>query len=156
MKLSCLTILQDYCQRGKVEHLIRMRERLDDHSRFLESQLAGLEALVKEKGEIDVVVPALDHDEGLAPLRGSPVIARPSPPPIPPPKLSAQPPPMTLASSTKDKTGDFKNLTGSRDPGPGEPAVPGHDVEPDGTAKQKAADIARLKKGAEVGQEPNP
>lgn len=40
-----------------MEHLIRMRERLDDHSRFLESQLAGLEALVKEKGELDITVP---------------------------------------------------------------------------------------------------
>ena len=49
----------DYCQRGKVEHLIRMRERLDDHSRFLESQLAALEVLVKQKGESDVVVPAV-------------------------------------------------------------------------------------------------
>jgi len=48
---------QDYCTRGKVEHLIRMRERLDDHSRYLESQLAGLEALVAEKGEVDIVVP---------------------------------------------------------------------------------------------------
>ena len=36
-----------------------MRERLDEHSRYLESQLAGLEALVAEKGEIDVVVPIL-------------------------------------------------------------------------------------------------
>lgn len=44
--------LMDYSRRGKVDHLIRMRERLDDHSRFLEAQLAGLEALVKDKGEI--------------------------------------------------------------------------------------------------------
>jgi hypothetical protein len=49
--------LLDYCTRGKVEHLIRMRERLDDHSRFLESQLAGLESLVLEHGESDLVVP---------------------------------------------------------------------------------------------------
>lgn len=54
-----MDVLLDYCKRGKVEHLIRMRERLDDHSRFLEAQLAGLEALVKEKGESDVVVPAV-------------------------------------------------------------------------------------------------
>ena len=27
-----------------------MRERLDEHSRFLESQLAGLEMLIEEKG----------------------------------------------------------------------------------------------------------
>lgn len=52
-----MEILTDYCTRGKVEHLIRMRERLDEHSRFLESQLAGLEALVLEHGESDVVVP---------------------------------------------------------------------------------------------------
>jgi hypothetical protein len=52
--------LEDYCTRGKVEHLIRMRERLDDHSRMLEAQLAGLEALIKEKGEIDVTVPAAE------------------------------------------------------------------------------------------------
>ena len=45
-------VLMDYSTRGKVDHLIRMRERLDDHSRFLEMQLAGLEALVKEKGEV--------------------------------------------------------------------------------------------------------
>ena len=51
--------LLDYCTRGKVEHLIRMRERLDEHSRYLEAQLAGLEALVREKGETDVVVPPL-------------------------------------------------------------------------------------------------
>jgi hypothetical protein len=52
-----MDILSDYCNRGKVEHLIRMRERLDEHSRFLESQLAGLEALVQERGESDLVVP---------------------------------------------------------------------------------------------------
>ncbi|KAL3801016.1 hypothetical protein HJC23_002309 [Cyclotella cryptica] len=45
-------VLMDYSKRGKVDHLIRMRERLDDHARFLESQLAGLEALVQEKEEI--------------------------------------------------------------------------------------------------------
>ncbi|GAX28920.1 E3 ubiquitin-protein ligase UHRF1 [Fistulifera solaris] len=44
-----IDILLDYCKRGKVEHLIRMRERLDDHARFLESQLAGLEARLQEK-----------------------------------------------------------------------------------------------------------
>jgi hypothetical protein len=54
-----MTILLDYCRRGKVEHLIKMRERLDCHSRFLEYQLAGLEARVKEVGESKVVVPAL-------------------------------------------------------------------------------------------------
>jgi len=52
-----IEVLTDYCNRGKLEHLIRMRERLDEHSRFLEAQLAGLEALVNEKGESNVVVP---------------------------------------------------------------------------------------------------
>jgi len=51
-------VLMDYSKRGKVDHLIRMRERMDEHSRFLESQLAGLEALVKEKGEWNGKVPA--------------------------------------------------------------------------------------------------
>ncbi|GFH55507.1 hypothetical protein CTEN210_11983 [Chaetoceros tenuissimus] len=45
-----MDILFDYCARGKVEHLIRMRERLDEHSRYLEQQLAGLEMMVLEKG----------------------------------------------------------------------------------------------------------
>ena len=54
-----IEILTDYCTRGKVEHLIRMRERLDEHSRYLESQLAGLLSLVKDKGDSDVVVPPL-------------------------------------------------------------------------------------------------
>ena len=58
-------LLQDYCSRGKVEHLIRMRERLDEHSRFLELQLAGLEQLVKEKGESNVVVPRLPEGPDL-------------------------------------------------------------------------------------------
>jgi hypothetical protein len=58
-----MDILLDYCQRGKVEHLIRMRERLDDHSRFLEMQLAGLETLVKEKGESDITVTAFTPKE---------------------------------------------------------------------------------------------
>ncbi|OEU17385.1 hypothetical protein FRACYDRAFT_237802 [Fragilariopsis cylindrus CCMP1102] len=54
-----MNVLLDYCRRGKVEQLIRMRERLDCHSRFLESQLAGLEGLVMKVGESNVVVPAL-------------------------------------------------------------------------------------------------
>jgi len=54
-----MTTLLDYCRRGKVEHLIKMRERLDCHSRFLEYQLAGLEARVKEVGESKIVVPAM-------------------------------------------------------------------------------------------------
>lgn len=36
-----------------------MRERLDEHSRHLELQVAGLEALVRERGELDAVVPAM-------------------------------------------------------------------------------------------------
>mmetsp|Transcript_11938 Transcript_11938/g.34485 ORF Transcript_11938/g.34485 Transcript_11938/m.34485 type:complete len:1165 (+) Transcript_11938:106-3600(+) len=54
-----MEILLDYCNRGKVEHLIRMRERLDEHARYLELQLAGLEAMVQEKGATDVVVPPI-------------------------------------------------------------------------------------------------
>ena len=58
--------MQDYSKRGKVDHLIRMRERIDEHSRFLESQLTGLEALVKEKeewnGRVPVVQPKADGD----------------------------------------------------------------------------------------------
>jgi hypothetical protein len=44
-----MEILIDYCNRGKCEHLIRMRERLDEHCRFLEAQLAGLEVLAREQ-----------------------------------------------------------------------------------------------------------
>jgi len=61
-----MDILLDYCTRGKVEHLIRMRERLDDHSRMLEAQLAGLEALVKEKGELTTVVSPDQSGDGAA------------------------------------------------------------------------------------------
>jgi hypothetical protein len=43
--------MKDYCNRGKVEHLIRMRERLDEHSTFLELQLASFEALVQDMNE---------------------------------------------------------------------------------------------------------
>jgi hypothetical protein len=46
-----MEVLLDYVNRGKIEHLVRMRERLDEHSRLLESQLAGLEAFVRENGE---------------------------------------------------------------------------------------------------------
>lgn len=88
-----------------------MRERLDDHSRFLESQLAGLEALVKEKGEINVVVPAIAYDEQRAMRASPPVVPKPMrvlppafpkgmmkpalppslPPPVPPPPSSIVP-----------------------------------------------------------------
>lgn len=64
-----MEILLDYCTRGKVEHLIRMRERLDDHSRMLEAQLAGLETLIKEKGELDLKVPPA-LPEGGSPSQG--------------------------------------------------------------------------------------
>jgi len=40
-----------------------MRERLDEHSRHLESQLAGLESLVQERGESDVIVPPMPEPE---------------------------------------------------------------------------------------------
>ena len=60
-------MLMDYSQRGKVDHLIRLRERMDEHSRFLEAQLAGLEALVKEKGELDLRVPPAKEKETSTP-----------------------------------------------------------------------------------------
>lgn len=44
-----MEVLIDYCSRGKLEHLIRMRERLDDHSKFLEYQLSAFEELVRQK-----------------------------------------------------------------------------------------------------------
>lgn len=64
-------VLLDYSQRGKVDHLVRIRERMDEHSRFLEAQLAGLEALVKEKGELDIKVPAgkVEHEKLLQSAR---------------------------------------------------------------------------------------
>jgi len=74
--------LLDYCSRGKVEHLIRMRERLDDHSRFLEAQLAGLETLVKEKGKTDVSVPALEKDKPSKRAYISPSLSCVSPPTV--------------------------------------------------------------------------
>lgn len=46
--------LLNYCTRGKVEHLIRMRERLDEHSLMLESQLAGLSTLIAEHGGAEI------------------------------------------------------------------------------------------------------
>jgi len=52
-----MEVLLDYVNRGKIEHLVRMRERLDEHSRMLESQLAGLEALVRKKGEYNATQP---------------------------------------------------------------------------------------------------
>ena len=55
--------LMDYSTRGRVDHLIRMRERMDEHSRFLESQLAGLEELVKRKGEWKGTVQASSKSE---------------------------------------------------------------------------------------------
>jgi hypothetical protein len=88
--------LFDYCTRGKVEHLIRMRERLDEHSRFLESQLAGLEAIIREKGESDVVVPPLPERPDSKPQpsgsHSSPALG-----PVSPPSAA----PVQQASSTK-------------------------------------------------------
>ena len=46
-----MNCLLDYSLRGKVEHLVRMRERLDDHSRFLEVRLAELHLLIKQNKE---------------------------------------------------------------------------------------------------------
>ena len=82
--------LLDYCTRGKVEHLIRMRERLDEHSRFLEAQLAGLEALVLEKGETDVVVPPLPERQENKPQSTQQVSKQRLPTPAPQP--SSTPP----------------------------------------------------------------
>ena len=57
-----MEVLLDYCSRGKVEHLIKMRERLDEHSRYLESELAGLETLIQERGEYnDGIVPDINN-----------------------------------------------------------------------------------------------
>ncbi len=55
-------LLQDYCTRGKVEHLIRMRERLDDHARFLEMQLAGLEMMIEEKNGVEPLQHVEEHN----------------------------------------------------------------------------------------------
>lgn len=57
---SYMEILLDYATRGKIEHLIRMRERMDDHSRFLESQLAGLEALIQDRAVAEATTAASD------------------------------------------------------------------------------------------------
>lgn len=96
-------VLVDYCKRGKLEHLIRMRERLDDHSRFLELQLAELELLAKKKGELKVTVPParpVGFSGGASP-RGTPRAGSPHgayrgvggtpapPPPMPRPSSSA-------------------------------------------------------------------
>ena len=40
-----------------------MRERLEEHSLFLMQQLAGLESLVQERGESDIVVPAMPEGD---------------------------------------------------------------------------------------------
>ena len=66
--------LLDYCSRGKLENLLRMRQQLDEHAMFLEHQLASLEALVQEKGEVNVVVPAKQQQQstlGVAPTTTS-------------------------------------------------------------------------------------
>ena len=103
----------DYCTRGKVEHLIRMRERLDEHAMYLESQLAGLETLVREKGETSVVVPPLPERTPLDPLLAggttksySPVNGGPAgstssaAPPSPMSSSGGVPPPPRLFSSS--------------------------------------------------------
>jgi hypothetical protein len=56
-------ILMDCSKRGKVDHLICMRERMDDHARFLETQLAGLEALAQERGEGDSTIARSQQDD---------------------------------------------------------------------------------------------
>lgn len=62
---------------------------MDDHSRFLEEQLATLEVLVKEKGEVDVVVPAMDQEEHLRSIRSNPQ-----------PSQVISPPPATTSTNT--------------------------------------------------------
>jgi hypothetical protein len=92
-----MTILLDYCRRGKVEHLIKMRERLDCHSRFLEYQLAGLEARVKDVGESKVVVPALPPHKRDSSTRHRGGV---SPPPFP---MNRRPTALGGSSSTTAK-----------------------------------------------------
>mmetsp|Transcript_34881 Transcript_34881/g.80659 ORF Transcript_34881/g.80659 Transcript_34881/m.80659 type:complete len:101 (-) Transcript_34881:463-765(-) len=46
--------LLDYSERGKVDHLVRMRETLDSHAEMLQGQLATLEKLVAEYGEVSM------------------------------------------------------------------------------------------------------
>ena len=76
-------VLVDYCQRGKLEHLIKMREKLDDHSRFLELQLAELEVLVKQKGESKTTVPPVFFSGMTSPRGGSTSPPPPTPTPTP-------------------------------------------------------------------------
>jgi hypothetical protein len=90
-----MRLLLDYCTRGKVEHLIRMRERLDEHSRFLEHQLAGLEVLVQQRGESDLVVA-----------------------PVPQKQKSIVTSSTTTASTTATTSKDDKILARSPDPKP--------------------------------------
>lgn len=44
-----------------------MRARLDEHSLYLELQLAGLEALVPEREESDLVVPLMPEEQSDVP-----------------------------------------------------------------------------------------
>merc|ERR1711862_432183 len=48
-----MDILLDYKNRGKLEHLIRMCERLDEHLLMLQAEYSGFLCLIQEKGEID-------------------------------------------------------------------------------------------------------
>ena len=95
-------VLVDYCQRGKLEHLIKMRERLDDHSRFLELQLAELEVLVKQRGESKVTVPpaaGVVFSGITSPRAGS--VSPPPPTPTPTPVTSRNTSTATSLSSLK-------------------------------------------------------
>jgi hypothetical protein len=58
----------------------------------LEEQLAGLEALVKQKGEIDIVVPRMEQDEHPRPIRSNPPTSQTS-------SSSSKTAPSTVASS---------------------------------------------------------
>lgn len=93
-----MTTLLDYCHRGKVEHLIKMRERLDCHSRFLEYQLAGLEARVKEVGESKIVVPPMPLHKRDSSSRHRGAVGRVSPTP---PVVNKKPASNGIASTNK-------------------------------------------------------
>ena len=99
-------VLVDYCQRGKLEHLIKMREKLDDHSRFLELQLAELEVLVKQKGESKITVPpaAGVFFSGMTSPRGGGT-SPPPPTPAPTPVTSRNTSTAASVSSLKSPSG---------------------------------------------------
>jgi len=129
-----MTTLLDYCRRGKVEHLIKMRERLDCHSRFLEYQLAGLEARVKEVGESKIVVPAMPVHKRDPSSRhrggGSSGTGGVSPPPASMNK-KATPGGSTTKAPTNSQISGKKPLQASQAPG-----TTSSKIRPESTAKK--------------------